>query len=103
MTQREGLKKIGYAALGGLTAALYIFFLGMSTGAYLLSSLVYVFGIKRLEAAGPMALLQALGCLVLGGFLIILDLGHPLRIYKVLLSMNPTSVMGWMGLLYNVY
>lgn len=132
MTQREGLTKIGYAALGVLTAAgawgvlsvfrhghalanttqhvpwglwvaLYIFFLGMSTGAYLLSSLVYVFRVKRFEAAGPMALLQALGCLVLGGFLIIMDLGHPLRIYKVLLSMNPTSVMGWMGLLYNFY
>lgn len=50
-----------------------------------------------------MALLQALGCLLLGGFLIIMDLGHPERAYKVLTSMNPTSVMGWMGLFYTAY
>lgn len=87
----------------GLWVALYIYFLGLSAGSFLLSTLIYVFGIKRLEAVGPMALLQALLCLGLGGFLIIMDLGHPLRVYKVLFSMNPTSVMAWMGLFYNFY
>lgn len=87
----------------GLWVALYIFFLGLSAGSFLLSTLVYVFGVRRFEAAGPPALLQALGCLLLGGFLIIMDLGHPERAYKVLTSMNPTSVMGWMGIFYLVY
>ena len=87
----------------GLWVAFYIFFLGLSAGAFLLSSLVYVFGIKRFEAAGPVALVQALGCLILGGLLIVLDLGHPERGYKVLTSMNPTSIMGWMGVSYLVY
>ena len=87
----------------GLWVALYIFFLGLSAGSFLLSSLVYVFRIKRLEPAGPIALVQALLCLVLGGLLVILDLGHPARIYLVLTSMNPTSVMAWMGIFYNLY
>lgn len=87
----------------GLWVSFYIFFLGLSAGSFLLSTLVYVFGMKRLEPAGPLALLQALGCLVLGGFLIVMDLGHPERVYKVLTSMNPSSVMGWMGIFYNVY
>lgn len=87
----------------GLWVAFYIFFLGLSAGSFLLSTLVYVFRIKRLEGAGPMALLQALGCLLLGGFLIIMDLGHPGRAYKVLTSMNPTSVMGWMAIFYSAY
>ena len=87
----------------GLWVAFYIFFLGLSAGAFLLSSLIYVFGVRRLEPAGPLALLQALGCLLLGGFLIVMDLGHPERAYKVLTSMNPTSVMGWMGIFYNLY
>lgn len=87
----------------GLWVALYIFFLGLSAGSFLLSTLVYVFNVRRFEAAGPPALLQALGCLLLGGFLIVMDLGHPERAYRVLTSMNPTSVMGWMGIFYIVY
>ncbi|MBI4511324.1 MAG: polysulfide reductase NrfD [Deltaproteobacteria bacterium] len=87
----------------GLWVAGYIFFLGLSAGSFLLSTLVYVFGVKRLEPVGPLALVQALGCLVLGGFLIIMDLGHPERIHKVLSSMQPRSVMAWMGVFYNFY
>lgn len=87
----------------GLWVALYIFFLGLSAGSFLLSTLVYVFGVKSLEPAGPLALVQALGCLVLGGILIILDLGHPARIFLVMVSMNPASAMAWMGFFYNIY
>jgi molybdopterin-containing oxidoreductase family membrane subunit len=87
----------------GLWVVFYIFFLGLSAGSFLLSTLVYAFGVRQLEAAGPLALLQALGCLVLGGFLIVMDLGHPMRAYEVLLHGNPTSVMAWMGIFYNVY
>ncbi len=87
----------------GLWVAFYIFFLGLSAGSYLLSSLIYVFGVKRLAPAGPVALLQALGCLVLGGFLIVADLGHPGRGYLVLTSFNPSSVMAWMGIGYIAY
>ena len=87
----------------GLWVAVYIYFLGLSAGSFLLSTLVYGFGVKRLERAGPIALVQALVCLLLGGMMIILDLGHPLRGYKVLTSMNPTSVMAWMGVFYNAY
>lgn len=87
----------------GLWVAGYIFFLGLSAGSFLLSTLVYVFGVKRLEPVGPLALLQALACLLLGGLLIVMDLGHPERVYKVLTSGNPTSVMAWMGFFYNLY
>jgi molybdopterin-containing oxidoreductase family membrane subunit len=87
----------------GLWVALYIYFLGLSAGSFLLSTLIYVFSVKRLETVGPLALLQALGCLLLGGFLIVLDLGHPLRVYKILTSFNVTSVMSWMGLFYIFY
>ena len=87
----------------GIWVSGYIFFLGLSAGSFLISTLIYVFGVKQLEEAGPAALVQALGCLLLGGVLIVLDAGHPERIYMVLLYFNPTSVMAWMGLFYNVY
>ena len=79
------------------------FSLGLSAGSFLISTLIYVFGVKQLEEAGPAALVQALGCLLLGGTLIVLDAGHPERMYMVLLYFNPTSVMAYMGLFYNVY
>lgn len=87
----------------GVWVSGYIFFLGLSAGSFLISTLIYVFGVKQLEEAGPAALVQALGCLLLGGLLIVLDAGHPERVYMVLLYFNPTSVMAYMGLFYNVY
>lgn len=87
----------------GIWVSGYIFFLGLSAGSFLISTLIYVFGVKQLEEAGPAALVQAFGCLVLGGILIVLDAGHPERMYMVLLHFNPTSVMAYMGLFYNLY
>jgi molybdopterin-containing oxidoreductase family membrane subunit len=87
----------------GLWVALYTFFLGLSTGSFLLSTLYYVFGVKHLKPVASFALLQALGCLFLGGILIVLDIGHPFRIYKVFISFNPSSVLSWKGLFYFIY
>lgn len=87
----------------GIWVSLYIFFLGISSGSLVFSTLIYVFGIKKLEPVGPLALFLALTGLVLGGFFIMVDLGHPIRAYYLLLSMNPTSVMAWMGVFYSAY
>ncbi|MFN3485375.1 MAG: NrfD/PsrC family molybdoenzyme membrane anchor subunit, partial [Planctomycetota bacterium] len=87
----------------GLWIALYIYFIGLSAGSFLLSTLVYVFGVKRLEAVGPLSLVQALGCLLIGLFLIFVDLGHPERFLNVYFSWNPTSVLAWECLFYTAY
>jgi Ni/Fe-hydrogenase subunit HybB-like protein len=87
----------------GLWVATYIYFIGLSAGSFLLSSLVYVFRLKQFEAAGHVALVQAFICMVVAGFFIIIDLGHPLRILGIMSSFNPTSVMAWMGLFYGIY
>lgn len=87
----------------GIWIAMYIYFLGLSAGCFLFSTLVYVFQVKRLQPAGPIALFGALGSLILGGLLIQLDLGHPERFYRLLTSFNPASVMAWMALLYLLY
>ena len=87
----------------GLWVATYIYLIGLSAGSFLLSSLVYVFKLKQFEAAGHVALTQAFICMVIAGFFIIIDLGHPLRMANILLSWNPTSVMAWMGLFYIMY
>ena len=87
----------------GFWVALYIYFIGLSAGSFLLSTLVYVFGMKRFEAVGPLALLQAIGCLGLGMFLVWVDLGHPERFFNVFLYWNPSSVLAWEAGLYVAY
>lgn len=87
----------------GLWISLYIYFIGLSAGSFLLSTLIYVFGVKRFEPAGPMALLQALGCLLAGMVLIFVDLGHPERFLNVFLHWNPSSVLAWECLFYTAY
>lgn len=50
-----------------------------------------------------MALVQALGCMLLGLVLIMIDLGHPERFLNVFLSWNPSSVLAWECLFYTAY
>jgi Ni/Fe-hydrogenase subunit HybB-like protein len=87
----------------GLWVSLYIYFIGLSAGSFLLSTLVYVFGVKRLERVGPLALIQAIVCMGLGLLFIFLDLGHPARFLNVLLYPNPTSILAWESGLYAAY
>lgn len=87
----------------GWWIVLYIYFIGLSAGAFLLSTLIYVFGFRRLEPAGPTALIQALGCMMIALFLIFVDLGHPERFLNVFLHWNHSSVLAWESLFYTVY
>ncbi len=87
----------------GLWVAAYIYFIGLSAGAFLLSTLVYVFRVQRLEKIGKLALWTALVTLVAAMFLIWLDLGHPERFWRLFLRTNLRSVMGWMIWFYTAY
>src|SRR5688572_31551310 len=77
----------------GLWVAMYIYLVGLSAGAFLLSSLVYVFRVSSLERLGRTALWTALVTLVTALGTIGLDLGHLERAYKVLLWPSFLSVM----------
>ncbi len=87
----------------GLHVAQYIYFVGLSAGAFLLSSLVYVFGMKRFEPIGRLAVFTAIVTLLLALLAIGLDIGHIERFWHVFVFVNPTSPMAWMIWLYTVY
>lgn len=87
----------------GLWVAGYIYLIGLSAGAFLMSALVYVFRIKAFEKIGKLALLTALATLVGAMLAIWLDLGHMGRVWRMILYTNFTSVMGWMAWLYGSY
>ncbi len=87
----------------GLWVAMYIYFLGLSAGGFVLSSLVYGFGVKKLERVGKLAVLQAFVCMLIGVTFIWIDLGHPMRFLYVLTSPNPTSLLSWEAYVYLAY
>lgn len=87
----------------GFWVAMYIYFLGLSAGGFVLSSLVYGFGIKQLERVGKLAVLQAFVCMLVGVTFIWIDLGHPWRFMYVLTSPNPTSLLSWEAYVYLIY
>jgi molybdopterin-containing oxidoreductase family membrane subunit len=103
VTAGHELANYGSYVPWGLWVASYIYFIGLSAGAFLLSTLVYVFRVERLEKIGKLALFTALVTLIAAMFSIWLDLGHPLRAWRLLLRTNFGSMMGWMIWLYTAY
>ncbi len=87
----------------GLWVALYIYFLGLSAGGFVLSSMVYGLKMTQLERVARLAVMQAFVCMLVGVTLIWIDLGHPWRFFKVLTSPNPTSLLSWEAYVYLLY
>ncbi len=87
----------------GLWVAAYIYFIGLSAGAFLISSLVYVFDMKRFERIGRLAVFTAVVTLFLALLSIWVDLGHMERAWHVIAYANFKSPMAWMIWLYSTY
>lgn len=87
----------------GLWIAVYIFFIGLSAGSFLISSLVYVFGMKKFEPVGRLALFTALVTLVIALLSVWADVGHMERFWHVFIYPNFESPMAWMIWLYTAY
>lgn len=100
-----GHELAGYGSyvVWGLWVSAYIYFIGLSAGAFFLSSLVYVFRVKKLEAMGKPSLLLALVTFFMALFTISFDLGHIERFFYVYLYPNFRSIMTWMIWLYTAY
>jgi Ni/Fe-hydrogenase subunit HybB-like protein len=98
-----GVTHLGNTVPWGLYVACYIYFIGLSAGSFLLSSLVFVFGNKSLEPLSRLAVFQAFVCLLLGLVFIFLDLGHWERFWHVIVYPQWHSVLAWEIWFYNAY
>lgn len=103
MTYGHQLSGYGSYASWGLWVADYIYFVGLSAGAFLLSSMVYVFDVKRLEKIGKLALFTAITALIAAVLVIWFDIGHMVRFYEIFTRPNFRSMMTWMIWLYAAY
>src|SRR5574342_920959 len=93
----------GSYVIWGLQVSAYIYFIGLSAGAFLMSSLVYVFHITALERVARLALVVALITLVMALVAIWTDIGHMERFYLIFTRPNFHSMMAWMIWFYTAY
>jgi Ni/Fe-hydrogenase subunit HybB-like protein len=87
-----------------LQISAYAFFIGASTGLYLLSSIGHVFGVKEFLLISKRTMFLAIVTILSGYIIIGLEIENPLRmlIYNIT-SPNPASNIWWMGTLYGGY
>ncbi|MBM4293350.1 MAG: hypothetical protein FJ126_00380 [Deltaproteobacteria bacterium] len=80
----------------GLWVSLYTFFLGLTAGAFLITILTYVFRIKVFYGIGPLAAFTVVVVIICEIIIITLDLGHPVRMYRLLITPGFKSMIFWM-------
>lgn len=87
----------------GAWVAFYIYFVGLSAGAFLLSSLIHVFDMHHLEKVGKDATLVAIIAMILALAFILIDIGRMDRFWHALVYGNITSVLAYEVRFYVVY
>jgi molybdopterin-containing oxidoreductase family membrane subunit len=99
----NGLNPVAFGSYvpWGLWVAFYLFFLGLSAGAFLVTTMTYVFRMTRFERIGRLSAFTVLIALLCEVLFITLDLGRMARIYRFLLTPSFTSLMTWMFVLFN--
>jgi molybdopterin-containing oxidoreductase family membrane subunit len=87
----------------GLWVAMYMFFAGVATGAFMLATLDYLFELPLFKGTGRAALWGAFVTMPAALAAIGLDLGHMTRIWKVYLQPNFGSVMAQLVWGYTIF
>lgn len=101
----HGLNPVAFGSYvpWGLWVAFYLLFLGFSAGAFLVTILTYLLGIKVFKSIGPLSAFMVLVCLLCELLFILLDLGSMHRaFYQFFLTPNFASLLTWMFILVNV-
>lgn len=101
----QGLRvtNMGSVVSWGLWISLYILFIGLSAGSFLLSTFIYVFNMTKYERIGRLALYSAVICLIMGLIFVLADLGHPERFWEVYTNLARTSILWYEVNFYGLY
>ena len=101
----NGLNPVAFGSYvpWGLWVAFYLFFLGLSAGAFLVTLLTYLLGIKAFQSIGPLSAFMVLVCLLCEVLFILFDLGSMHRaFYQFFLTPSFSSLLTWMFVLFNL-
>ncbi len=87
----------------GLWIGAYVALVGASAGAFGFAALIFMQRRTEYYRVAVLAMLVAFGAFIAGMVNVWLDLGHPLRAWRLVVDTRMTSVMGIMGWLYAIY
>jgi Ni/Fe-hydrogenase subunit HybB-like protein len=86
-----------------LMIVLYPYITGLVAGAFVVSSLYHVFGIKQLKPVASFALMASLAFLIVATWPLLNHLGYPLRGMNVIFTPQFQSAMAGFGFFYTGY
>ena len=86
-----------------LMIVLYPYITGIVAGAFIVSSLYHVFGIKALKPIARFSLVFAFAFLACATLPLLNHLGHPERALSMMVTPSPTSAMAGFGFIYSAY
>ena len=87
----------------GLYVSGLAFFVGNAAGGLVLSSLIYLFGVKSLKPFAKIGALTAFANVTAAMISILPDIGQPIRLYHMLLHPNLNSPLVWDVIVLNLY
>ncbi len=87
----------------GLYVSGLAFFVGNAAGGLVLSSLIYLFGVKSLKPFAKLGALTAFANVTAAMFSILPDIGQPIRLYNMILHPQFRSPLVWDVLVLNLY
>ncbi len=82
---------------------LYPYITGLVAGAFIVSSLYHVFGVKELKPIAKFSLVGAFCFLLFACTPLLFHLGHPERALNIMFTPKFTSAMSGFGYIYNFY
>lgn len=86
-----------------LLIVVYPFITGLVAGAFVVSSLYHVFGIKSLKSVARFSLIAALAFLVVAPLPLVIHLGRPERALQMFMTPNLGSAMSGFGYIWLLY
>lgn len=87
----------------GLYISGLAFFVGNAAGGLVLSSSIYLFGVKKLKPLAKLGALTAFANVTAAMLIVLPDIGKPVRLYNLLLHPNFMSPLVWDVIVLNLY
>lgn len=87
----------------GLYITCFMFFVGLSAGGLIISSVPRAFGMKGFGGISKVAVWTSICCTVVAALFVVIDLGQPLRIWELIAYSNFTSPLMWDIIVISTY
>lgn len=101
----EGLVLTGMRNLDswGLYLISFMFLVGLSAGGLIISSVPRAFGLKGFGGISKIAVWTSICCTILAVAFVVIDLGHPLRLWELFAYSNLSSPLMWDIIVLSIY